>query len=93
VHRFVSLIVSLALVTGSLAEAPFNLDQTPGKLPKDVVPERYEIAIAPSIEKASFTGSVTIDLKGPQSGERARPQFAGAEHSLSIPGGWCTDFP
>lgn len=63
VHRIVSLALSIALTSGALAEAPFNLDQTPGKLPKDVIPERYDIAIAPSIEKGAFTGSVTVDLK------------------------------
>jgi aminopeptidase N len=63
VHCLPCLAVSLALTVGSLAEAPFNFDQTPGKLPKDVVPERYEVMIAPSIEKAEFTGTVTIDLK------------------------------
>lgn len=63
VHRLATFAVCIALATSALAEAPFNLDQTPGKLPKDVIPESYDIAIAPSIEKAAFTGSVTIDLK------------------------------
>src|SRR5262245_51538941 len=63
VHRIVSLTLSIVLTGSALAEAPFNLDQTPGKLPKDVIPERYDITIAPSIEKAAFTGSVTVDLK------------------------------
>jgi len=63
VHRLATLFVCFALTLPTLAEAPFNLDLTPGKLPKDVIPERYDIEIAPSIEKAAFTGSVTIDLK------------------------------
>lgn len=62
-QRLAPFAITLALAVGALAEAPFNLDQTPGKLPKDVVPEQYDITIAPSIEMASFTGSVTIDLK------------------------------
>jgi aminopeptidase N len=53
----------MALTVTSFAEAPFNFDQTPGKLPKDVVPERYDISIAPSIERADFTGAVVIELK------------------------------
>lgn len=63
VHRLTTFAALLALTGSALAEAPFTLDQTPGKLPKDVLPERYDISIAPSIEKASFTGSVTVDLK------------------------------
>jgi aminopeptidase N len=62
VHRYFPLAILLALAAASLAESPFNFDQTPGKLPKDIVPERYDIGIAPSIESASFTGAVTISL-------------------------------
>ncbi len=45
------------------AEAPFDFDKTPGKLPKDVLPRAYRIAITPTIEEAKFTGSVSIDLE------------------------------
>jgi aminopeptidase N len=63
VHRYVSLLAFLSLAVASIAEAPFDFDQTPGKLPKVVVPERYDIFIEPSIERAEFTGRVTIDVK------------------------------
>ena len=45
------------------AEQPFNFDRTPGKLPKDVIPTRYAVKLEPSIEKATFTGSVVIDIE------------------------------
>ena len=44
------------------AEAPFNFETTPGKLPKDVVPLSYDIHIKPNIEKLTFVGSETVVL-------------------------------
>jgi aminopeptidase N len=44
------------------AEAPFNFETTPGKLPKDVVPLSYDIHIKPNIEKLTFAGSETVVL-------------------------------
>ena len=35
----------------------------PGQLPKDVIPRNYAIRIEPSIEKAAFTGSETIEIE------------------------------
>jgi aminopeptidase N len=45
------------------AEAPFNFESTPGKLPKDVVPKSYDIQLKPNIEKLMFTGSETVVLE------------------------------
>jgi aminopeptidase N len=44
------------------AEAPFNFETTPGKLPKDVVPLSYDIQLKPNIEKLTFSGSETVIL-------------------------------
>jgi aminopeptidase N len=44
------------------AEAPFNFETTPGKLPKIVVPKSYDIQLKPNIEKLTFTGSETVVL-------------------------------
>jgi aminopeptidase N len=44
------------------AEAPFNFDSTPGKLPKDVVPLSYDIHLKPNVEKLTFAGSETVVL-------------------------------
>ncbi|MEY2550369.1 MAG: hypothetical protein QOG12_513, partial [Verrucomicrobiota bacterium] len=51
-------------MTSSLvsAEKPFDFASTPGKLPKNVVPEEYAIRIIPDIEKRTFTGSETIKV-------------------------------
>ncbi|MEY2547645.1 MAG: hypothetical protein QOD64_227, partial [Verrucomicrobiota bacterium] len=51
-------------MTSSLvsAEKPFDFASTPGKLPKNVVPEEYAIRIMPDIDKRTFTGSETIKL-------------------------------
>ncbi|MDQ6912648.1 MAG: M1 family metallopeptidase, partial [Verrucomicrobiota bacterium] len=49
------------------AEEPFVFENTPGKLPKQVVPEEYAIRITPDVEKLSFTGSETIKLNVRQS--------------------------
>ncbi len=44
------------------AEKPFDFETTPGKLPKEVVPEEYAIRIAPDVQKQTFTGSETVKL-------------------------------
>jgi aminopeptidase N len=44
------------------AEKPFDFDSTPGKLPKQVVPDEYSIRIQPDLDKLSFTGSETVKL-------------------------------
>ncbi len=46
-------------------EPPFSFERAPGRLPKTVVPSRYEIAITPNIEAKTFTGveSVALDLR------------------------------
>jgi len=37
------------------AEKPFSFDETPGKLPKEVVPVEYSIRIVPNIDRFAFT--------------------------------------
>lgn len=56
-------LLSLVLATASMnAEQPFDFSSTPGKLPKDVVPQEYAIRITPDIAKSTFTGAETIKL-------------------------------
>ena len=52
----------LVIATTLTAENPFEFATTPGKLPKNVVPEEYAIRIVPDIAKKTFTGSETIKL-------------------------------
>jgi aminopeptidase N len=44
------------------AEKPFNFEEAPGKLPKEVVPVEYSVRIVPSIDKFTFTGTETVKL-------------------------------
>jgi aminopeptidase N len=52
------LIKSLA----GAVEKPFNFTDTPGKLPKEVVPMEYAIRIIPNIDNFTFAGSETVKL-------------------------------
>ncbi|MDQ2918494.1 MAG: M1 family metallopeptidase, partial [Verrucomicrobiota bacterium] len=44
------------------AEKPYVFENTPGKLPKQIVPEEYAVRIAPDVQKQTFNGSETIKL-------------------------------
>jgi aminopeptidase N len=59
-----SFLSALLFMTASTltAEKPFDFASTPGKLPKNVVPEEYAIRITPDIEKRTFSGSETIKV-------------------------------
>jgi aminopeptidase N len=61
--RCVAAISALLSAITLQAEAPFNFDSTPGKLPKDVVPLSYDIRLKPNIEKLTFAGSETVVLE------------------------------
>ncbi len=45
------------------AEAPFSFDAAPGRLPKNVVPQDYDIALVPDISAHTVQGTETITLK------------------------------
>ena len=57
-----SFAVSLLTFTTVSAEKPFDFASTPGKLPKNVVPEEYAIRITPDIAKRTLSGSETIKV-------------------------------
>ena len=44
------------------AEKPFSFKNTPGKLPKEVVPTDYSIRIVPNIDALKFSGTETVKL-------------------------------
>jgi aminopeptidase N len=54
--------LSLMTITTLTAEKPFDFVSTPGKLPKQVVPEEYAVRIIPEVEKRTFSGSETVKL-------------------------------
>ena len=66
------VLIALALSCGHGAAASFNLDTTPGKLPKEVVPLAYRIELMPDLsqiavatgeENIGFSGRVQIDIE------------------------------
>ena len=59
------LLAALCHAPLARAEAPFNFDATPGKLPKDVVPTYYDLRLTPDIEARTFSGeeTITVDFK------------------------------
>jgi len=59
----VTLIALLALLRTMAAEKPYEFANTPGKLPKQVVPLEYSIRIVPDLAKLAFTGSEEIKIK------------------------------
>jgi aminopeptidase N len=59
---FVS-IVGCGLSGPLWAAAPFSFDATPGRLPKNVVPIDYTIAVVPDIEAKSTRGSEQVRLR------------------------------
>ena len=44
------------------AEEPFSFENTPGKLPKDIVPIRYSIDLAPDLDRAIFFGEEVVEV-------------------------------
>ena len=45
------------------AEKPFDFASTPGKLPKNVVPQKYSIRIKPDLTKLTFSGSEAVKIE------------------------------
>src|SRR6267378_898064 len=60
---FVAFLV-LFLIRSLVAavEKPFNFNETPGKLPKEVVPTEYAIRIVPNLDNFTFAGSESVKL-------------------------------
>jgi aminopeptidase N len=57
------LIAEFSIMSSALAsEKPFSFKETPGKLPKDVVPTDYAVRIVPDINKLTFAGTETVKL-------------------------------
>lgn len=64
-------VAAVIWVTGALrAEQPFSFANTPGKLPKDVVPRSYAITLKPDAVKLTTEGEVTIELEVLQASSR-----------------------
>jgi aminopeptidase N len=62
VFPFLAALFSVIFPMTMTAEEPFNFKDTPGKLPKEVVPTDYSIRIVPNIDAFTFTGAETVKL-------------------------------
>jgi aminopeptidase N len=57
------LMAEFSIMSSALAsEKPFSFKDTPGKLPKEVVPTDYAIRIVPDIDQLTFAGTETVKL-------------------------------
>jgi aminopeptidase N len=56
-------VILFALSLTMNGEKPYTFANTPGKLPKQVVPLEYSIRIVPDVSKFTFSGSETVKLK------------------------------
>ena len=62
-HRvFLAGLLSVTFPAIMSAEKPFSFNETPGKLPKELVPVEYTIRIVPNIDRFAFTGMETVKL-------------------------------
>ena len=62
--RFAGTVLAvLGLSVAALAEQPFALADTPGQLPKTVVPRHYTLRIQPDLDLRTTTGTATIELE------------------------------
>src|SRR5437899_2306948 len=59
---FLAAVLSITFPAIMSAEEPFSFKDTPGKLPKEVVPTDYSIRIVPNIDALEFSGTETVKL-------------------------------
>ena len=59
-----ALVLAATVIAGAPAlAAPFSPEQAPGRLPKNVIPVSYTIAIVPNLAGLSLTGRESIVVK------------------------------
>ena len=56
------VLILPCLAAPAFAEAPFSFDAAPGRLPKNVVPQDYDIALVPDIAAHTVRGTEAITL-------------------------------
>src|SRR5438067_7597310 len=62
VPRLAFLLLFLIRSLVGAVEKPFNFNETPGKLPKEVIPTEYAIRIVPNLDNFTFAGSESVKL-------------------------------
>ena len=58
-----AVLIACCLPAALLAEKPFAFADTPGQLPKTVVPRHYTLRLQPDLEQRTTTGTTTIELE------------------------------
>ena len=61
--RCLMILILAAVAPLAKAEAPFVFANTPGQLPKDVVPIEYALHVVPDIASRTFQGTQTIRIE------------------------------
>src|ERR1700677_2765394 len=62
-NRFYSAALCCLLAPSAWCGAPFSFESAPGRLPKNVVPVSYEVAIVPDADALRFTGTESVQLQ------------------------------
>jgi aminopeptidase N len=58
-----TVLAVLCLPTALLAEKPFTFAETPGQLPKTVVPRHYTLRIQPDLDQRTTVGAASIEIE------------------------------
>jgi aminopeptidase N len=61
--RFYFAALCCSLAPSAWCGAPFSFESAPGRLPKNVVPVSYDVAIVPDAEALRFTGTESVKLQ------------------------------
>ena len=61
--RIITLMLTLAISGGALAESSYSFDSTPGKLPKTVIPVHYAIELTPDLAHLTLAGAEVVDIE------------------------------
>jgi len=61
--RFAACCALAAFSVAAAAEAPYAFGTTPGRLPKDVIPQEYTVNLVPDLATKTLRGSAIIRIK------------------------------
>src|SRR5258708_15734322 len=61
--RFCFAALCLSLAPSAWCGAPFSFESAPGRLPKNVVPLSYDVAIVPDADALRLTGTESVQLQ------------------------------
>jgi len=62
-NRFCLAALCLSLAPSAWCGAPFSFESAPGRLPKNVVPLSYDVAIVPDADTLRLTGTESVKLQ------------------------------